>query len=94
MLDYAEKVGNIEKLEKLVTDLSEKFDNITNRFTKISKELKETKEVLSQTREKTLEIKAQLTKMEIMTNNVAHYSCCECLELHKVPTSVSDQDLG
>ena len=36
----------LKKLEKLVTDLSEKFDNITDRFTKISKGLKETKEVL------------------------------------------------
>ena len=47
LLDYAEKVGNIEKLEKSVTDLSKKFDNITDEFKKVSEELKETKEELS-----------------------------------------------
>ena len=44
LLDYAEKAGNIEKLEKSVTDLSKKFDNIIDEF---SEELKETKEDLS-----------------------------------------------
>ena len=38
--------------------------------------------------------KARLTKMEIVTNNVAQYSRRECLELHEVPTSIGDQDLG
>ena len=32
--------------------------------------------------------------MEIVSNNIAQYSCRECLELHKVPTSIGDQDLG
>lgn len=59
----------------------------------VSEELKETKEELSWTREENLEMKVQLTKMEIVTSNVAQYSCCECLELHKVSTSISDQDL-
>ena len=31
--------------------------------------------------------------MEIVTNDVAQYSRCECLELHKVLTSVGDQDI-
>ena len=47
LLDYAKKVGNIEKLEKSVTDLSKKFDNITDEFKKVSEEFKETKEELS-----------------------------------------------
>ena len=29
-----------------------------------------------------------------MTNNVARYGHCECLKLHEVLTSISDQDLG
>ena len=94
LLDYAEKVENIEKLEKSVTDLSKKFDNITDEFKKVSKEFKETKEELSRIRAENLDIKARLTKMEIVTNNAAQYSRCECLELHKVPTSIADQDLG
>ena len=93
-LDYAEKVGNIEKLEKSVTDLSKKFDNITNEFKKVSEEFKETKEELSQIRAETLDIKARLTKMEIVTNNIAQYSHCECLELQEVLTTIGDQDLG
>ena len=32
--------------------------------------------------------------MEIVTNNVAQYSCRECLEIQKVLTSICDQDLG
>ena len=32
--------------------------------------------------------------MEVVTNNIAKYSRCEYLELHKVSTSISDQDLG
>ena len=38
--------------------------------------------------------KARLTRMEIVTNNVAQYSRYECLEIHEVPTSICDQDLG
>ena len=41
-----------------------------------------------------LDIKARLTKMEIVTNNVTQYSRCKCLALHEVPTSINDQDLG
>ena len=87
-MDYAEKIGNIEKLEKSLTDLSKKFDNITSEFKKVSEEFKETKEELLQIRAENLDIKAWLTKMEIVTNNVAQYSCHECLELHEVPTSL------
>ena len=94
LLDCAQKVGNIEKLEKSATDLSEKFDNITDKSKKVSEEFKETKEELLWIRAENLDIKAWLTKMEIVTNNAAQYSHCECLELHKVPTSISDQDLG
>ena len=86
MLDCAGKVGNIEKLEKSVTNLSKKFDNTTDKFKKVSEELKETKEELSRTRVKKLEIKARLNKMEIVTNNVAHHS--------EVSTSKNEQDLG
>ena len=46
LLDCAQKVGNIEKLEKSATDLSEKFDNITDKSKKVSEEFKETKEEL------------------------------------------------
>ena len=77
-----------------MTDLSKKFDNITNELKKVSEELKETKEELSQIRAENLDIKARWTKMEIVTNKVAQYSPCECLELQEVPTSMSDQDLG
>ena len=94
LLDYAKKVGNIEKLEKPVTDLSKKFDNITNEFKRVTQEFKETQEERLQIRAKNLDIKVQLTKMEIVTNNVAQYSCRECLKLHEVLTSISDQDLG
>ena len=94
LLDYAEKVGNIEKLEKSVTDLSRKFGNITNEFKKVSEEFKKTKEELLQIRAENLDIMARLTKMEIVTNNVAQYSRRECLELHEVPNSIGDQDLG
>ena len=31
--------------------------------------------------------------MEIVTKNVAQYSHCECIELHRVPTSITNQDL-
>ena len=93
LLDYAEKVGNIEKLEKSMSDLSKKSDNITDEFKNVSEEFKETKEELSQIRAENLDIKARLTKMEIVINNVAQYSHRECLELHKVPTSTCDQDL-
>ena len=94
LLDYAEKVGNIEKPEKSVAALSKKFDNITDEFKKVNEEFKETKEELSRIRAEKLDIKAQLTKMEILTNNVAQYSRRECLELHEVLSSTSDQDLG
>ena len=77
-----------------MTDLSKKFDDITDEFKKVSEELKETKEELSRIRAENSDIKARLTEMEIMTNNVAQYSSRECLELHEVPTSISDQDLG
>ena len=85
-MDYAGKVGNIEKLEKSVTNLSKKFDNITDEFKKVSEELKETKEELWRTRVENLEIKALLNKMEIVTNNVAQH--------RKVSTSKNEQDLG
>ena len=90
LLDYAEKVRNIEKLEKSVTDLSKKFDNITDEFKKVSEE-KQTKEELSRIRAEKLDIKPRLTKMEILTNNIAQYSRREHLELHEVRTSISDQ---
>ena len=93
-MHYAKKVGNIQKLEKSVTDLSKKFDNITDELKKVSKKLKETEGELSPIKVENLDIKARLTKMEIVTNNVAQYSRRECLELHKVLTYVSDQDLG
>ena len=32
--------------------------------------------------------------MELVTNNVTQYSRRKCLELHEVPTSINDQDLG
>ena len=83
-MDYAETVGNIEKLEKSVTDLPKKFD-IINEFKKVSEEFKETKEELSRKRAENLDIKARLTQMEIVTNNVAQYSRL---------TSIGDQDLG
>ena len=41
MLDYAKKVGNIEKS---VIDLNSKFDNITNKFKMVSDEHRETRE--------------------------------------------------
>ena len=40
-----------------------------------------------------LDIKAQLTKMEIVTNNITQYSHHECLELRNVLTSISGQEL-
>ena len=80
-MDYAETVGNIEKLEKSVTDLPKKFD-IINEFKKVSEEFKEE---LSRKRAENLDIKARLTQMEIVTNNVAQYSRL---------TSIGDQDLG
>ena len=90
----SKKVGNIEKLEKSVTDLSEQFDNITDEFKKVNEEFKETKEGLSRIRAENLDIKARLTKMEIVTNNITWYSRRECFELKEAPTSISDQDLG
>ena len=77
-----------------MTDLSKKFDNITDEFKTVSEDFKETKEELLQIRAENLDILARLTKMQIVTNNIAQYSCCECLELHEVPTPISDQDLG
>ena len=62
LLDYAEKVGNIEKLEKSISDLSKKFDNIADEFKMVSQEFKETKEELSRIRAENLNIKARLTK--------------------------------
>ena len=94
LFDYVENVRNIEKLEKSVTDLSKKFENITDDFKKVSGELTETKEELSRLRKENLDINVRLTKMEIKTNNVVQYSRRECLELQEVPTSISDQDLG
>ena len=43
LLDYAKKGGNIEKLEKPVTDLSKKWDTISDEFKKITEELKKPK---------------------------------------------------
>ena len=43
LLDYDKKVGNIEKLEKPVTDLSKKLDNISDEFKKVTEELKKPK---------------------------------------------------
>ena len=77
-----------------MTHLSKKFGDITDEFKKVSEEFKETKEELARIRAENLDIKPQLTKMEIVTNNIAQYSGRECLELHEVPTSISDQDLG
>ena len=57
-------------------------------------ELRETKEELSWIRVGNLNIKAQLTKMEIVTNNITQYSLREYLELYKVLTSIIDQDTG
>ena len=51
------------------------------------------REELSRTREENLEIKAQLTKMEIVTNNITQDSRCECLKLYEVLNSISEQDL-
>ena len=42
-MDYAKKGGNIEKLEKPVTDLSKKWDSISDEFKKITEELKKPK---------------------------------------------------
>ena len=62
-----------------MTDLSKKFDNITNEFKKVSKEVKATKIELSEIRAGNLNIKARLTKIEIVTNNVTQYSRRECV---------------
>ena len=43
LLDYAKKVGNIEKLEKSIGDLSKKFDNTTDEFKKLARNLKKLK---------------------------------------------------
>ena len=43
LLDYAKKVGNIEKLEKSIGDLSKKFDNTTDEFKKLVRNLKKLK---------------------------------------------------
>ena len=64
-MDYAKKIGNIDKLEKSMNDLCKKFNNITDEFKKIGEGLKETKEELSQIRAENLGFKVQLTKMEI-----------------------------
>ena len=41
-----------------------------------------------------MDIKARLTKMEIVTNNITWYSRRECFEPQEAPTSISDQYLG
>ena len=54
------------------------------------RKLQKTKEELSQTRAENI----CLTKIKIVTNNVAQYSRRESFELYEVQTSVSAQDLG
>ena len=91
MLYYAEEVDNTEKS---VIDLNTKFDNITNEFKMVSDELGETREELTHLRRKNVEIKTELTEMEIFTNNITQYSRRGSLKLHEIPTSIGDHDLG